>query len=122
MFDAGSNPTSVAVGDLDGDGAADLIVGNDLIAAGSFFGSVLVLPGNGDGSFQAAMSSATGGQPASVVVADVDGDGHMDAVTANRASRGNTISILIGHGNGAFVQAPRFAAGSGPSSVVAGDF
>jgi hypothetical protein len=116
MFDAGINPTSVAVGDLDGDGAADLIVA-------IYSSGVWVLPGNGDGSFQAAMSSATGGAPLSVVVADINGDGRMDAVTANRGSvRGHTISILIGHGNGTFVQAPRFATGSGSSYAVAGDF
>jgi hypothetical protein len=116
MFDAGSNPSSVALADLNDDGAADLIVGSSL-------GSVWVIPGNGDGSFQSAMSSATGGQPVSVAVADVNGDGQLDVVTANRGGYiAHTLSILIGHGNGTFVQAPRFTAGSGPSSVVAADF
>src|SRR6266542_4182461 len=44
-FDAGSYPHSVAIGDLNRDGRADVAIAN----AGS--GSVSVLLGNGDGTF-----------------------------------------------------------------------
>jgi uncharacterized protein (DUF2141 family) len=52
----GTNPSSVAIGDLNGDGRLDLAVAN----AGS--NTVSVLLGNGDGSFQAQTQYATGDQ------------------------------------------------------------
>ena len=46
--------------------------------------NVSVLLGNGDGTFQTAVSYGTGGyQPYSVAVADVNGDGKPDLVVAN---------------------------------------
>jgi hypothetical protein len=56
-FDVGSFPRSVAVGDFNGDGLPDLAVANE----GS--GTVSVLLGNGDGSFQAARSFFAGSFP-----------------------------------------------------------
>ena len=81
---------SVAVADLNGDGHPDLVVANcqtlfnQSICDDSFTsGSVSVLLGNGDGTFQAAVSYSLGGNGAtSVAVADLNGDGHPDLVVA----------------------------------------
>jgi hypothetical protein len=54
-----------------------------------------------------------------VVVADVNGDGHPDLVTANHA--GARASVLLGNGNGTFAAAQNFATGSQPSSVAVAD-
>jgi hypothetical protein len=74
---------------------------------------------NWTGSFPAGAFN-TGPGPVSVAVGDFNRDGILDIVTAN--SRGNTVSVLLGNGDGTF-QAPRnFAAGTQPSSVAVADF
>src|SRR6516165_8851187 len=71
-FGAGFSPDSVAVGDFNGDGVADLAVANGSSA------NVSVLVGNGDGSFQAARSFGADINPRSVAVGDFNGDGVAD--------------------------------------------
>ena len=66
-FAVGSFPTSVAVGDLNGDGFADLAVAN----AGS--DNVSVLLGNGAGSLGAATNFAVGSYPQSVAMGNLNG-------------------------------------------------
>src|SRR5262245_4246548 len=61
---AGSKPSSVAVGDFNGDGRADLAVANE------FSMSVSVFLGNGNGTFQSAMNFPTHAGPAFVVTGD----------------------------------------------------
>ena len=113
-FDAGSRPSSVAVGDFNGDGVPDLAVAN------ASSNNVSVLLGYGDGSFQAARSFGVGTNPRSVAVGDFNGDGLPDLAVANSSS--NNVSVLLGHGDGSFQAARSFAAGSGPTSVAVGDF
>src|ERR1035437_8509611 len=72
-LDARTNSLSVAVGDFNGDGKLDLAVDN----AGSP-GTVSVLLGNGDGTFQAPINSPTGTSSRSLVVGDFNGDGKLD--------------------------------------------
>jgi hypothetical protein len=84
-------------------------------------GTVSVLLGNGDGTFQAARSFAAGSGPASVAVGDFNGDGHLDVAVANEVSSG-TVSVLLGNGDGTFQAARGFAAGIYPASVAVGDF
>ena len=48
----------------------------------------------------------------SVAVADVNGDGKPDLVVANQGS--NTVSVLLGNGNGTFQAQQTFAAGPKP--------
>src|SRR5260370_14365732 len=76
-FDAGSGPSAVAVADFNGDGIPDLAVANQNS------GSVSVLLGKGDGTFQAAHHYGVGMAPISVAVGDVNGDRHLDLLVAD---------------------------------------
>ena len=114
----GTTPSSVAVGDFNGDGIPDLAVAN----YGA--GTVTILLGNGNGTFTQALNTPTtvGGGPSSVAVADFNGDGIADLAVAN--SNDNTATILLGNGDGSFTQAANspVPVGSGPISVAVGDF
>ncbi|HEV2177941.1 MAG TPA: FG-GAP-like repeat-containing protein [Terriglobia bacterium] len=114
----GSNPVSVAVGDFNGDGKLDLAVAN------SSDSSVTILLGNGDGTFTPANGSpfATGAgtKPQWVTTADFNGDGKLDLAVAEGPS--NTVSVLIGNGDGSFQTHVDYAVGKGASSVTAADF
>src|SRR5207249_8489811 len=70
-YGAGTNPVSVAVGDFNGDGKLDLAVANEGLKAMPTDSrcSVSVLLGNGDGTFQRAVSYAAGWYPFCVAVA-----------------------------------------------------
>jgi hypothetical protein len=110
----------VAVGDFNGDGIPDLVTANN---AGN---TVSVLLGKGDGTFQTQTTYATGIWPASVAVGDFNGDGILDLAVANffgnTAYYGNTVSVLLGKGDGTFQAQTTYATGNGPSSVAVGDF
>jgi hypothetical protein len=101
------------VGDFDGDTVPDLVTAN----VGS--GDVGVLLGNGDGTFQAAVSFAVGVIPRSVTVADFDGDTAPDLVTANSGS--DNVSVLLGNGDGTFQAAVSCGVIAGAQSVAASD-
>jgi hypothetical protein len=118
-FPAGYNPSAVAVGDFNGDGIPDLAVANG--GTNPSNGSVSVLLGNGDGTFQAAVNYPAGSYPNSVAVADFNGDGILDLAVASYTSSG-TVSVLLGQGDGTFLPAQAFPAGGYPSSVAVGDF
>jgi uncharacterized protein (TIGR03437 family) len=117
-FGAGGSPSSVMVGDFNGDGLKDLAVANFNT------NNITVLLGNGAGGFNAAPASpfTVGTNPYSVVVADYNGDGIEDLATANYGS--NDVTVLLGDGSGGFrlAQGSPFAAGANPPSVAVGDF
>jgi FG-GAP-like repeat/RTX calcium-binding nonapeptide repeat (4 copies) len=120
-FSSGTNltPGAVAVGDLNGDGKADVAV----VQAGG--GNVSVLQGDGAGNLGTPRQVAVGTNPASVVVGDLDGDGRLELVTANQGS--NDLSVLRNAGNDAagavqFQPATSAAVNGSPASVAVGDF
>ena len=61
--------------------------------------------------------------PESVAVGDFNGDGKMDvAVTNSFNSSGNTVTILLGNGNGTFQSRVDYPTGTFPQAVAVGDF
>jgi hypothetical protein len=123
-FDTGVSPFSVTLGDLNGDGRPDLVVGNDNTSP-----TVAVLvnttaPGSTSASFAAAQTLAAGADPSSVTVGDVNGDGRLDLAVAN--ANDNTISVLLntsapGATTISFAPQQTFATGLRPVSVVFAD-
>jgi hypothetical protein len=94
QFAAGNGPGSATASDVNGDGKLDLVVANP--PSTSSPGVVSVLLGNGSGSLAGPIStitSATEGFPSSLVMADFNGDGRLDAAAANTGS--NNVSVLL---------------------------
>ena len=67
---------------------------------------------------------AVGNGPYDIVVADFDGDGAKDiAVTnASQSATGDSVSILLGNGDGTFGAANTYAVGWGPFTIEGADF
>ena len=114
-YAVGMFPDFVTVGDWDGDGDDDLATAN-----GS--NTVSVLQGQGDGTFQAGGTFAVGAVPSSLAVGDFDRDGDLDLAAANTNTLSNSVSVLLGDGEGAFAAPRSFRVGKSPSAVTAGDF
>ena len=112
----GTEPTSVAIADLNGDGRPDLIISN------FHSNTVSVLLGRGDGTFKSAVDYAAGSGPISVGVGDFNGDHKLDLVVVNETS--NDASVLLGNGDGTFQTQVVYPTGVGgnPLSVAVGDF
>jgi len=102
----------VAVGDVNGDGKLDLLVG-DYDQDG-----VSVLLGKGDGTFSPASFAASGEQPQSVTSGDFNGDGIADFVTANQGS--SSITVFLGNKRARF-NAPTVPLPSA-GAIAAADF
>ncbi len=91
-------PTQFVVGDFNGDGKLDL-VGID-----TFHSTLLTaLLGNGDGTFQPAMTLDLGNTIYALAAADLNGDGKLDVVVSTDSSQSqNTLIVLLGNGDGTF--------------------
>jgi uncharacterized repeat protein (TIGR01451 family) len=71
-------------------------------------------------TFQTAVNYGAGMGPHSVAIGDFNGDGKPDLAAANSGS--DSVSILLGSGNGAFQPAVNYSVGATPASVAVGDF
>jgi hypothetical protein len=103
-YPTGAAPTAVVTGDFNNDGNLDLAVtdGNCAVEGGPNAttalscspGTVSILLGNGDGSFQPHLDYATGKGPSSLAAGDFNGDGKLDLAIAN--GQDGTVSALLG--------------------------
>jgi hypothetical protein len=128
----GTHPTSIAVGDFNGDGSDDLAVTN------VDSGSVSILLGNGTGGLTpSAPLTSAGGCPQAVTTGYFNGDRHLDLAVANDGcgedggdggygygygSYGD-LYVLLGNGSGGFTptSGSPLAVSGNFTSIVSGD-
>lgn len=126
-IEVGRRPSSVAVKDLNGDGHVDLVVA---VTRTPYYGpepeslppvgTILVLLGNGDGTFQPPRTYLLGRVPKGIAIADFNGDRIPDLAVVNEWT--HNVSILLGNGDGTFQEARHYAGGDRSTSIGVGDF
>lgn len=108
----GSSPTSLAAGDFNGDGKKDLIVTN------SGDNTVLLLIGQGDGTFASGSTINVETNPVFIAAGDVDKDGHLDVVLTGNTD--SVIQVLPNQGGAVFGYVA--STGNSPVAAVTADF
>lgn len=111
---------ALAIADLNGDGFPDIAALNTGLSAHA---NVAVLLGHGDGTVAAPLVTETANYPSdythAIALADVNGDGKLDAVVANEQF--NTFSVLPGNGDGTFAAHAEYAAPGSPAELIVAD-
>lgn len=119
LYPAGVQATSVAMGDLDGDG--DLDIGVACYAADA----VWLYRNDGRGSFSPLASVGTGSRPRGLILSDINGDSKADIIVAN--DLGSSVSVIrnttIGStGDISFAARDDYAAPARSAVLCIGDF
>jgi FG-GAP-like repeat/FG-GAP repeat len=117
-FATASGAASIAIADVNGDGASDVITSSGDSFGCAYVETVSVLLNRGDGTFQPRSTYSVGSCPY-LAVGDVNGDGAPDIVTAE--GEDNAVSVLLGNGDGTFQARRVYKAGQDPESVAIGD-
>jgi type II secretory pathway component GspD/PulD (secretin) len=125
-YPVGSQPSAIVAGHFTAGGNIDLAVANRGSSSVAGSSTISILPGNGDGTFGAAItipliSGAEG--PVGLATADFDNDGHADLVTAN--SRTGNVTVLFDDGHGVIsptTPQTSIAVGTNPLALTVADF
>jgi uncharacterized protein (TIGR03437 family) len=111
-YPVGLGAATLVSDDFTGDGTADIVV---LDARSDITNKVWVLPGNGDGTFRAAVSTPTGTNAGSLFYADFDHDGNLDLMIADQLA--SSMVLMRGKGDGTFQAPQRYLSGAYSDSL-----
>ena len=119
---AATNYSVAALGDLDGDGKADLILGGNVAGSqDSSTPSVYTLLGNGDGTFKTAKATSLVGNygigTTAIALTDFNHDGHLDVAVGDATA---LTSVLLGNGDGTLALTA-LTLGQQPGALAAAD-
>ncbi|CAF1265918.1 unnamed protein product [Adineta ricciae] len=111
-----SQPTSLAIGDLNNDQIQDIVVTNYGISNLGFFFGI----GNGSFQQQKILSTGSQSQPYRVVVHDLNADNYLDLIIVNAGT--NVVQLFYNYGNGTFQNPVILSTGDGsiPHDVTVG--
>lgn len=118
----GTTPVALAAGQFDLDNNAN----NDLAVVNQGNDTLSVYLGNGDGTFTVGSTfllnnaSASGNKPIAITQGDFNVDGLADLAVTDQDT--DTVSILIGNGDGTFATPLILPAGSAPAGLVSANF
>jgi hypothetical protein len=113
----GSGPYGIVAADFNSDGLPDLAVVNENDD------TISVLINLGNGGFQQQRTYRVGHGPVGIAAGDFEGNGNVDlAVTNYGNGSNNTVSILIGNGDGTFQAEQEYTTGTGPYGIAVGVF
>lgn len=121
-YPAGNSPSFVSTAILRNGASA-----NDLIVTNAADNDVSILLGNGDGTFENQVTYPTGTDPVWIATGEFDNASNavnsndfVDLAIADKGS--NTISILLGNGDGTFQTQSTVKTGNAPVAVTTADF
>ena len=116
VLSAGVYAGGVVVGDLNGDGTSDIAASDGVFGPYSFTTRVIL----GNGTAQSKTTGLGSGTVSNAVTtADVNRDGKLDIITADRTT--NTVSVRMGNGDGTYKIANRYTTGASPTSISLDD-
>jgi len=108
-------PSYLSLTDLDGDGHLDVVYTN------ARFGTVGIMYGVGDGTFFDPVEYPVTGDSYGLVLADVNGDGAVDAVTVGTSCNSTSeVTVLITSGGSGAAPDYSVASNPGTATVTAG--
>jgi hypothetical protein len=114
----GGQPVALVAADFNGDSKIDLAV------ADLYYNRVFLLSGNGNGTFATSTLAKVGIAPTAVAASDLNRDGKLDLIVVNGSSGstiGQSVTVLLGNGNGTFGAPLSYPTGASPYAVVAAD-
>ena len=107
-IDFNGDTTTNLLGNTAGNNAGHLKYAADIVIANPAGNNVIVLLGNGDGTFQTPVPYPVGNVPVAVALGDFNNDGFPDIITANQTGNSvSSVSVLLNNGNGLGTFRPR---------------